>query len=121
MATAVCALAVPQKANAKLSMLTTSLGFTTICTESEVGQFPNVVYFIVCIPGPAVDGSNVPNATSVMPVPLQSPPAVVRDEHVKLKAGASEHTAGKESTSAVSTSNKVNSIPAVSPHWPALP
>ena len=120
MATAVCALAVPQKAKAKLSMLTTSLGFTTICTESEVGQFPDVVYFIVCIPGPAVNGVNSPVVPSI-PEPLQVPPVVVLDEYVKLNAGASEHTAGKESTSAISTSNNVNSTPAVSPHCPALP
>ena len=61
-------------------MLTANLGFTTICTESAVGQFPDVVYFIVCMPGPAVDGSNVPNAASVIPVPLQSPPTVVLEE-----------------------------------------
>ena len=79
-ATAICSLATPQKANCKLSILTLIRGRTTICTESVTEQTPGVLYRIVWIPGPDVSGSNVPNVPSIIPRPLQTPSIVVAEE-----------------------------------------
>jgi hypothetical protein len=47
-----------------------------IVNESQTKQTPGVLYLIVCTPGPATAGSNVPNKPSTIPIPLQVPSGV---------------------------------------------
>ena len=47
---------------------------TVILVWSVAPQLPLIVYDMVCVPIPAIDGSNVPMLGSVIPFPDQIPP-----------------------------------------------
>ena len=49
-------------------------GFTIMFSVLIPPQEPEIVYVIVCVPGPAEAGSNVPIEVFVIPGPLQIPP-----------------------------------------------
>src|SRR5690606_10037524 len=79
---------VTQKGPAKV-MLASGVSFTTISIVLVSVQPPMImVYVIVCVPGPAVAGSNVPASTSVIPAPLHVPPGVTA---VKVIAPSTVH------------------------------
>ena len=55
-------------------IVASSKAFTKMVVVSVSPQVPGIEYVITCVPGPAVDGSKIPVAAFVIPVPLQIPP-----------------------------------------------
>ena len=76
-------LALTQKDD-KGVMVASAFGVTVTNAVSVFPQEPEMVYVIINVPVPDVDGSNVPLAPDVIPVPDHVPPAVTA---IRLKAG----------------------------------
>lgn len=70
-------------------IVASSVELTVTSAVSELPQVPPVVYVTVNVPVPDTEGSKVPLAAFVMPVPLQVPPPVAA---VMLNAGAETQT-----------------------------